>query len=124
MDQRMLQEKVLSDPSAIAALEQELLSAEESESQLGEFLSYVEETEAGMKAVLMSVPVPSHLKRKLLALPEVDETQSAEPNPNDRHGLPFSTKQVVILAKRFRVALIMALVFATAAVFSLFMPGA
>ncbi len=124
MDQRMLQEKILSDPSASAAVERALLGGGDKNSQLDELLSCVDENEAGMKDALLSIPVPAHLKKKLLALPDVDETQTAPAHSEASHGLHSIKERALTFAKRFRIALIMAAVFATAAGFSLFMPGA
>lgn len=121
MDQKLLQEKILSDPSVIASLKKEAISAAETDPQMGEFVAWVTETEAATREALLSVPVPGHLKNKLLALPEVNEIEAEDSvGGEDRSD---TLGRSLAFAKRFRVALIMAAMFAAAAGFSFLLPG-
>ena len=63
-----------------------------------------------MKEALLSIPVPGNLKSRLLALPEVDEIEAADSSSGEKLGLTLDRS--LTLAKRFRVALIMAAMFA------------
>jgi len=121
MDQKLLQEKILSDPSIVTSMESEVIAAAESDPQMSEFVACVSETEVAMKEALLSIPVPGNLKSKLLALPEVDEIEAADSSSGAKLGLTLDRS--LALAKRFRVALIMAAMFAAAAGLSLLLPG-
>jgi hypothetical protein len=88
---------------------------------MSEFVACVSETEVAMKEALLSIPVPGNLKSKLLALPEVNEIEAADSSSGAKLGLTLDRS--LALAKRFRVALIMAAMFSAAAGLSLLLPG-
>ena len=121
MDQKLLQEKILSDPSIVTLMESEVIAAAESDPQMSEFVACVSETEIAMKEALLSISVPGNLKSKLLSLPEVDEIEAADPSSGEK--LSLTLDRSLAFAKRFRVALIMAAMFAAAAGLSLLLPG-
>ena len=102
-------------------MEREVIAAAESNPQMSEFVTCVSETEVAIKEALLSIPVPGNLKSKLLALPEVDEIEAADSSSGAKLGLTLDRS--LALAKRFRVALIMAAMFAAAAGLSLLLPG-
>lgn len=121
MDQKLLQEKILSDPSIVTLMESEVIAAAESDPQMSEFVACVSATEIAMKEALLSISVPGNLKSKLLSLPEVDEIEAADPSSGEK--LSLTLDRSLAFAKRFRVALIMAAMFAAAAGLSLLLPG-
>ena len=124
MDHKSIYTEVLTDPLSQS---QRVSDAARTNPELRELMSDARQAETELARLLNAVEVPDRLHEKLLRLPEAELNQDEQGGTRaqpERHGSPSWIQRVERVARKYRMAIILALLMLIAAGFSLFMPGA